>query len=284
MKYNGRIIDMHTHIHHDAVIEDRAPFLETEPDFKLLYGDPKSSVSSSKGVIEQMDECGVSASVILGFAWRDHSFLVKHNDRIIADAASSEGRLFGFPCIYPFSTHAGEETERCLKSGAAGIGEIGVYDLDLDPEYIDAMAPVMAACRKYEKPIMMHVNEPVGHIYSGKAPMSMKGIYDFVKAYPDNRIILAHWGGGLLFFNSLKKEAGKVLANVWYDSAATPYLYKKSIWKTAVEVVGADKILFGTDYPLLKASRYVAELEESGLDEDVMEQICCRNAENLLGL
>ena len=71
--------------------------------------------------------------------------------------------------------------------------------------------------------------------------MSIKGIYDFVKTYPDNRIILAHWGGGLLFFNTLKKEARQVLANVWYDSAASPYLYDKSIWKTAVDIIGAGK-------------------------------------------
>ena len=171
-----------------------------------------------------MDSRGVDAAVILGFAWRSAGLLREHNDMILSDSASSGGRLLGFPCIYPFapSGDAAAEASRCLDAGAAGIGEVGLYDRDLDSEYIDAMAPVMAACREFDCPVMMHVNEPIGHAYSGKAPMTVSGIYNFVRAFPDNRIILAHWGGGLLFYASLKKEVGPALRNVWFDSAASP--------------------------------------------------------------
>ena len=154
-----------------------------------------------------------------------------HNDTILNDSVASRGRLSGFTCVYPFVPGAAAEADRCLKAGAAGIGEIGLYDRDLDAEYIDSMAPVMAVCRDYGRPVMMHVNEPVGHSYSGKAPISIRGIYNFVKTYPDNRIILAHWGGGLFFYHTLKKEAKELLANVWYDSAASPYIYDGSIWE-----------------------------------------------------
>ena len=262
----------------------RGPFLDTEPDFRILYENPKYNLSDSADVLKQMDDCGVEASVILGFAWRDPELLREHNDGILADCESNPGRLYGFTCVYPFAPGgaAGEEAARCLDAGAAGIGEVGLYDRDLDTEYIDAMAPVMAAAREYGKPVMMHVNEPVGHNYSGKAPMSIRGIYDFVKTYPDNRIILAHWGGGLLFFNTLRKEAGQVMKNVWFDSAASPYLYDKSIWKHAADIAGADKLLLGTDFPLLSADRYIAELEGSGLSMEEAEMVCFRNAETLL--
>ena len=102
--------------------------------------------------------------------------------------------------------------------------------------------------------------------------------------FRDNRIILAHWGGGLLFFNAMKKDVKEALKNVWYDSAASPYLYDPSIWKIAADTAGIDKILFGTDYPLLSAKRYLAELKQSGFSEDELEKVLCRNAERVLGL
>ncbi len=280
----GRIIDIHTHVQPPGVIVDRRRYLDSEPDFKILYENPKYLLSSSRDVLGYMDDCGVSSSVILGFAWRDTGLLKEHNDMILQDSSAGNGRFYGFCCIYPFAEGmtAAAEAERCFNEGAAGIGEVGLYDRDLDYEYIDAMSPVMKICLERDKPVMMHVNEPIGHSYSGKAPISIKGIYNFVKAYPENRIILAHWGGGLFFYNSLKKEAKNILKNVWYDSAASPYLYDKSIWKTAVELMGPDKILFGTDFPLLNSERYISEIEESGMGMSDMEQILYRNAEQLL--
>ena len=54
--------------------------------------------------------------------------------------------------------------------------------------------------------------------------------------------------------------------------------------KTAVEIVGAEKILFATDFPLLNAGRYITELDESGLSSSEIECICYRNAQTLLGI
>ena len=282
MSYSGSIIDIHAHVQPAAVISDRRLFVGSEPDFRLLYENPKYRLSSSEDVLLYMKRDGISSAVILGFAWRDEKLLKSHNDMILSDARKSDGKLTAFTCIYPFSGSSEAEARRCFKAGAAGLGEIGLYDRDLDQEYIDAMSPVMKVCLEYGRPVMLHVNEPIGHSYSGKAPMSLRGIYSFLKQYPDNRIILSHWGGGILFFNALKKEAKEVLKNVWYDSAASPYLYDKSIWKKAVESVGEEKILFGTDFPLLEASRYISELSESGLSDDILKKILFENAWNLL--
>ncbi|MDC7126003.1 MAG: amidohydrolase family protein [Spirochaetales bacterium] len=284
MKYNGRVIDIHSHVMHPESISLRAEVAKFEPDFKILYEDPSSRLASTEDVLSHMDECDIDASVLLGFPWRSERLLKEHNNMILAASQKEQDILFALPCIYPFSDNAKDEAARCLDSGASGLGEVGLYERDLDSEYIDAMSPVMKICLERSKPLMLHVNEPVGHDYSGKAPISIKGIYDFIKAYPENKIILAHWGGGLLFFDLLKKEAKNLLKNVWYDSAASPYLYDKRIWNTAVSIVGADKILFGTDFPLLKAKKYISEIEESGLSTSEMELILYKNAESLLQL
>lgn len=283
VKYNGRLFDIHTHIQPEAVLRNRTTFVETEPDFKILYEDPSSRISGSGEVLSSMDKWGVDEAVILGFAWRNPATLRAHNDEILTSAAASKGRLHGFPCIYPFASGAADEVKRCFAQGAAGIGEVGLYDRDIDPEYIEAMKPVMRAALEHGKPLMLHVNEPIGHNYSGKAPISIKGIYDFIRAFPDNRLILAHWGGGLFFYNSLKKETKNLLKNVWYDSAASPYLYDPRIWKLASELAGIERILFGTDFPLLSAKRYREELEASDFTAEELERICWKNAAEVLG-
>ena len=131
-------------------------------------------------------------------------------------------------------------------------------------------------------PILLHANEPVGHDYPGKTGMNLRDLYSFLKKYPENKIILAHWGGGLFFYGMMKKEVKEVLANVWFDTAASPFLYDPLIYRVAGEIVGFDKILFGSDYPLVRPKRYFKEMESVGLSEESVRKICGENAARLL--
>ena len=62
--------------------------------------------------------------------------------------------------------------------------------------------------------------------YPGKAALSLAGPYQAIKAFPEITWILAHWGGGLPFYGLMKKEAPEVLRNVYFDTAASPYIYR----------------------------------------------------------
>jgi predicted TIM-barrel fold metal-dependent hydrolase len=74
------------------------------------------------------------------------------------------------------------------------------------------------------------------------------------------------------------------LKNVYFDTAASPFLYDPEVYQVAVKAVGADKIIFGSDYPLLPPERYFKEMEEAGLSADQKQRICGLNAAELLGL
>jgi len=102
-------------------------------------------------------------------------------------------------------------------------------------------------------------------------------------AYPGLPVLLAHWGGGLLFYE-LMPEVAKALTNVYYDTAASPFLYSKRIYSVGSEIAGAEKILFGSDFPLISPRRYFRELEESGLNREDQEKILGLNVARLLGL
>ncbi|RPH48110.1 MAG: amidohydrolase [Desulfobacteraceae bacterium] len=276
------IIDFHTHIFPAKISENREKYFTSEHAFKLLYTSPKSKLVGAERLIEVMDESGVDKSVIFGFPWQNEETFIMHNDYIIDSVRKHSDRLIGFACFDPFNKATGREAERCVEGGLSGIGELAFYTSGIDEESLKRLSPIMELCRKKGLPALIHTNEPVGHNYPGKTPNTFLEIYNLIKRFPDNKIVLAHWGGGIFFFNLLKKEVKESMKNVWFDTAASPFLYDPKVYRQATEIIGADKILFGSDFPLLKPSRYFAELEEAGLEKEDIIKICGKNAAKLL--
>ncbi len=259
------IIDAHTHIFPETVRRDRRRYFDGEPAFRLLYESPQSRLAGAEDLIAVMDENGIDKAVTFGFPWENPETAKRHNDYILSAQQDYPGRLIGLGCMGMYTPEAAAEAERCLTAGLQGIGELAFYQAGLDRDALDRLSPIMALCRENDKPVLIHTNEPVGHVYPGKTPNTLKQIYDLAAAFPENRIVLAHWGGGIFFFNLLKKEAKTVLRNIWLDTAASPFLYDPGIYALACQLAGPEKVLFGTDYPLLPPGRYYAELKEAGL-------------------
>ena len=71
---------------------------------------------------------------------------------------------------------------------------------------------------------------------------------------------------------------------MYFDTAASPYLYDAGVYRLAIELVGVEKILFGSDFPLLPPAKYFKEMKAAGLSDEEMEQICGLNAAKLFNL
>ncbi|MFO8089133.1 MAG: amidohydrolase family protein [Desulfatiglandaceae bacterium] len=278
------IIDAHTHVFPEFIREDRPAFFQTEPAFETLYRDEKSRCIGYEQLIQGMDENGVDLSVTFGFPWLSRELCRRHNDYVIEAVEAYPDRLKGFCCVPADRDWAAEEVRRCLEGGLSGIGELAFYGRDFSEDLVVSCSDVMAAAMERNAPVMLHTNEPVGADYPGKAPMTLRGIYGFVKAYPENRLILAHWGGGIIFYELMKREISGRLKNVWFDTAASPYLYRPEIYPLAVAAAGAGKILFGSDFPLIPPRRYFTEMTSSGLGSEEMACICGENAAGLLSI
>jgi hypothetical protein len=278
------IIDVHTHIFPKDICASREKYFDGEAPFQLLYDSPKSRLITADDLVRSMDENGVDKSVTFGFPWKKDSFYQKNNDAVLESVNKFPDRLIGLCCMDMYSPGAAKEVERCLDAGLSGVGELAFYQSGIEPDALKLLEPVMALCRQKNVPVMSHTNEPVGHQYPGKTPNTLSQIYELAKAFPDNRIILAHWGGGIFFYTLLKKEVKDVLKNIYYDTAASPFLYSPAIYQAAINMAGLDKILMGTDYPLLPPSRYFKELETAGISPLEKEHICGMNAARLFGL
>ena len=74
------------------------------------------------------------------------------------------------------------------------------------------------------------------------------------------------------------------MEKVYFDTAASPLLYSPKVYEQVIQLVGADKILFGSDYPLLEQGRLLREIESLDLPEEIKKQILAGNAQRLLGI
>jgi predicted TIM-barrel fold metal-dependent hydrolase len=276
------IIDFHTHLFPPFFREQRDRLVHEDPAFHSIYTSPHARLASAEDLIQSMDEDGVQRSVVFGFPWEKPELLRRHNDYILESVHQYPDRLTGFCAFSPLSPGAARETERCLSQGLSGVGEVAVYGSGLTWDVVQALKDVMNLCAQLDMPFLLHTNEPVGHTYPGKTPNTLKEIYEFVRTYPSNRIVLAHWGGGLLFYGLMKKEVREALHNVWFDTAASPFLYTPDIYRIAGEIIGFEKILYGSDYPLIRPERYFKEMDSAGLSPEQMNQIKGLNAVRLL--
>lgn len=279
------ILDAHTHLFPPEVRERREAFFDGEDDFCLLYRDPRSRLVGAAELVAYLDDEGIDAACSFAFPWRSAQTTRVCNDYCLAAAREFPGRILPLACVNPLAgVGALREAERCLAAGARGLGEIATYADGLGPEVRSALAPLADLCREAGVPLLLHTNEPVGHAYPGKSPMEHSQLYALVAAHPDTRWLLAHWGGGLFAYYLLKKEADDVLRNCWFDTAAGPFLYKPDVYRRFLDIAGPNRLVFGSDYPLLGLSRYRRDADAAGLSPQESRGLFGENARQLFGI
>ena len=278
------IIDFHTHIFAPRISENRGEYINRDPCFAALYSDRKAKLATAEELIESMDRDGVDISVAVNIGWSSHEICVETNDYILESVSRYPDRLVGFCAVQPNSTNETlKEIERCVKGGAKGIGELRPDTQRIGLKDEKVTGPFAEALAKHGLILLVHASEPAGHRYSGKGTVTPETLYPFIAAYPDITVVCAHWGGGLPFYE-LMPEVGKALRNTYYDTAASPFLYSPRIYSQVSRLVGVEKILFGSDYPLLSQERLIKEIRVSDLSEGEKGLVLSGNARNLLNI
>jgi len=276
-------LDFHVHVTPPEITADWQKYAAKEPHFALLSQNPKNRFATAEGVIAELDEAGFDKAVIFGFGFNDPGLCRLANDYVIEKTLQYPERLTGFISVSPDSTGPGnaeveKEIDRCFSAGLKGVGEIfPSVQFDMDDE--KQTCALASACIERNLPLIVHVNEPVGHYYPGKLDTGLRQIERFIENNRDLRIVLAHWGGGLLFYETMP-ELREKFRNVYYDTAATPLLYGLEIYRAALALGLGEKIIFGSDFPLLPVSRYLPAIETLPAQE--RENILGKNAMKLL--
>ena len=278
------VIDAHCHILPPFFGSRGAEIAQRDATFAALLSSPDARIASAEDLLAAMARDGVERAVVMGMGWTDRQTATEANDYIIQAVGDYPSRLTGFCAVNPaWGESAVAEAKRCAAAGLAGIGELHADTQGFDITDASVMAPVMDLARSSGMPVLVHASEPAGHQYPGKGATTPDKLYRFIQNFPDNVIICAHWGGGLPFY-SLMPEVPEVLKNVYFDSAASPLLYRPEVYATVAGLAGAGKVLFASDYPLMEASRPLEQVRSAGLAPDVEAALLSGNAAKLFGL
>jgi len=306
-------IDFHVHVTPPDIIVDFLKYGEKEPYFSLLSQSKNNKFATAEDVIAALEKdrtfdkasfekasfekasfekasfekasfekASFEKAVVFGFAFRDIGLCRYVNDYVIEKVRQYPQKLIGFMVVPPRDAQAAKEIERCHSAGLKGVGELFPAGQDFDPSNKKETMAVTGACMELGLPLLFHANEPVGHYYPGKTDVNLRQLEKFVENNSSLKIVLAHFGGGLLFYESMN-EVREKFCNVYYDTAAFPFLYNSRIFSVIKSLDLCGKILFGSDFPLLPHSRYLPAFDESGLTAEEKDMILGENAQKLLG-
>jgi len=277
-------LDAHTHIFSPRMQQNRNDLLLQDEGFRMLYQNEKAKLVSAEEVIAMLDNRGIDRAVVFGFPWQDVELCKQGNDYVLEGITKFPDRLIGFITLpWSGSEEVLKECERGIAAGAKGVGELAFYHQPLNHDILLQGESLVKIVEQKKIPLLLHINEPVGHSYPGKIGIDFQALQDFIASHSTLTIILAHWGGRFFFFE-LMPEIKKITNNVFYDTAASPLLYHRQVFEVALKIVGEERILFGSDFPLLTPRKYFKEMAMTIASDDILKKIKGENARRLLGL
>jgi len=260
-----RAIDGHVHLYPPEVNRDPAGWAAAngEGHWAVLCtrrraGRPVQGFPGLPDLLAAMDAAGVGQAVLLGWYWETPAACARQN-RFYADCIRRHpDRLAGFATFHPAAGEAAvtAELRRAREEGLAGLGELSPHAQGYagdDP----VLAAALALAAGWRWPVNLHVDDPDGRDYPGRIRTPPGDFLALAARFPAVTFILAHWGGLL----PLRAPAAGLPANLRYDTAASPLLYGPEIWGRMVAAAGADRVIFGSDYPLALYPRIDPEPE-----------------------
>lgn len=273
------LIDSHTHVFAPEQSAARAAISARDPTFAEIYADPAAKMATSPDLLVAMDEAGIDRAVVAGFAFTGAQDAQLQNDCILESARSAAGRLIPLATVNPVLPGWEAAARHAIDQGARGFGELRPHNQDWDP-----LGPqgrrLCGLARDAGLVLLWHVSEPVGHAYPGKSGgVSPTELIEVATAWPGLPMIAAHLGGGASFYLEMP-EVRNATESLYFDTAAASLLYDDASVARLVALAGPDRVLFGSDYPLLSPRRQLQRITAL-LPGDSAQAVCGGNADKL---
>lgn len=214
---------------HDALVSSLPPIPSFDAHTHTGSNDPDGFKCSADELLAALGEIGSRAAV---FTMHEPGGYPEANDRILGEAAASNGVLVPFCRLDPHSSDPAGEAERCLDLGARGIKlhpRAEQFRLE-EPE----TEPIFAVADERGVPVLVHAGRGI--------PALGSDALELARRFPRARIILAH-------------AAVCDLAWIWRHAAELPNLFFDTAWWSAQDLltlfslVPPGQIVWGSDAP-----------------------------------
>lgn len=243
-------IDMHGHVFPSNLANDKKEILKTMEKFSVdqVY---ISAIELSNQVpsIEQVD------------AW----------NRCAYDFAKEEpGRVLAYCRVCCVNANAADVAKRGLyEEGAIGLKLLS--DVYMNDHRAD---PVIEEAIRANAGVLIHASYKAAGPGVPKYPLESHGghIADLARRYPQARIVMAHLGGDA--YRAIRDVEG--CSNVSVDISGS--LMRAGTLEYAVKHLGAERVVFGSDFPYVPHAICAGKLEEAQLTEEEKELIWYKNA------
>ena len=260
-----KIIDTHCHIYPEKIAHKAVDTVEAFYD--RLPRDPFDGTAAE--LVRSGHEAGIGHFVVFSVATTPQQ--VSSINRFIArEVAAYPGEMTGLGAMHLES----DDYERDLQE----IEALGLKGVKLHPDIQKFEADEARAMKVYEMceermPICIHAGD---RRYNFSGPERMARI---AENFPHLRLICAHMGGW-----SVWEQASEILwkyDNILVDCSSSLYWLGPERSKKVIRRYGADRVLFGTDYPFWPQKEEIQDLCGMGLKEEELEKIFWKNAAEL---
>ena len=261
-----KIIDFHTH-----------PFDADEYNICKHLSHCDMSKENTKRDLQQLGVVKICGSVV-GRPQKTPDFAyIKHlNDKALELRDYYQGFYVpGFHVNPHFVKESIAEIERMHKLGVNLVGELVPYHHCWQDYSCKEFSSILEVIDHYKMVVSVHS-------HTDYVEERVKQMDDMVKKHPNVKFVGAHVCDGALFNSHLNRMLNN--ANYYVDLSGGG-ISRHGVLKHLIDECGADRILFGSDYPICNPSMYVGGVTLDYLiSEENKQKILYDNAVKLLNL
>ena len=259
-----QIIDAHCHIYPAAIARKAAANTG-----KFYDGLPATCDGTVQSLLEAGSQVGIEHFVVQSVATSPHQ-VHSINEFIAREVAAHPGKLTGLGTLHPDSEDLEGDVQHLLELGLKGVKlhpDIQRFKID---DY--RCLHIYDLCEG-RLPILMHTGD---NRYDYSNPNRLLPV---LKIYRNLTVIGAHFGGYSIWHEAAEKLHG--IPNLYVDCSSTMFALPDAEVVDLIHTYGADRVLFGTDYPMWSPVEELEHFNRLPLTEEERQLILHKNAERI---
>lgn len=260
-----KLIDIHTHIYPPAIARKAAASIR-----KFYQLDTREMDGTADTLIERGTEAGIDRFVVLPVSLIPQR--TRHINDFIIEQVAEQPRFLGFGTIHASMEDITGEVEYIMAQGLRGLKMHPDSQLfAIDDERLFPAYEMMQG----KLPVMLHMGDKR---YDYSHPARLRRV---LENFPNLQVIAAHFGG-----YSMYETAYELLydQDCIFDVSSSMMFMEDGIAEKFINIYGAERMAFGTDYPLWDPLVETKRFLELKLTDEQFEQIGHKTVERILNL